>query len=1467
MSEPVDAMDQSGAISPSHQSGMPLLDPAAQPPLGLDESTRATERPLASDPRTSPFGRLGRILLERRRPIVNSIGIAAATLLLMAGTVAAWRTYTEWRQGRIELITDGAPVVCQVIAEMSDDPIGEPFDLVTRAIVALPAGEYRLRVNGTGRLGRTFRFTVNRGETQTHAILIDEGRLLGGERAPDIGSPHPRREVPIPFAPVIAALELTPGKADLIEWSASSLLCRDGATGKTKWDAFQPATPIAANRDPAHWMRNLSAQNRQGKLIEPAPDLDGDGTHDLLWVFPSDWAFLALSGKDGSMLWNHVIEIDGAGGPKPDGPEVYTLEKPSPRSSSIIGTPAMADVDRDGTLDLISTIVFWESNEEAKRRRETKSPVAGARDDRRYFRRQITAISGRSGRSLWICPVFTPHEDWRQPATLVRGRQSALIVLMDDTKWLAVDPASGKPQAESFDIGYPPIRPVQHADLDGDGEPEILALSPGPAGKHYTLRTFSTKTGQEMWNEPVGAVYDQSESGGPVSDFPLIVDLDGDGRSEVVAADTGSMPPLSGYRGVKLLDGVSGQPRWRRPMRPDTKSDDGLTEVIAAPDLDGDGTCDLVTVSLYEGKNPSPSPRTPPDEPERVYVDAISGKDGSPLWWWSVDLPIEAFTRIWKPQWWGRGPDGWPLLAIALGGAQPDDYKTVRYEARLHPPTVHLLEASPGKHRHTINGLTKPRLADLNGDGLADLWGNVEGELRAFRAETPEAWRALGEFHPADERRERPDILTCAGVDFDGDGIRDTLLLYVQTPGGSARRTTGSRTALARSGRDGHVLWKSVLDRGESWFEPSRGDRYGVTAFPLPAGDFDGDGTPDVIITRYVYQMPGGQATRRAATLPLQVLSGRSGRSLWSAGRLPLGFDAQGYSRVIWIEARAVDPGGTPDLLVSHGSPFPKPGTTRLPRAARGRPSLTRISGRDGRIIWDVSLAEGEEEGFQDVPPPRLADLNGDGGLDVLVVVPPIPIAGQTEFQLLAVSLRDGKRLWSQRLQFQFNLGCQLCVGDLDGDQRPDVVVAEDRVVGNRIELEVRAFDGLDGKVRWDRNIGPILQGVPSAVIALAYLEGNGAQDVCVNFKEPGGMRRILVLDAAGKERIHRDVTGDDKSILNQTDFNGDGHDELLVWYGDRVHALGRDLHDLWSWPNESAAVEQILAASPGRPGAVIIQPALALGGATGQPLWTGQSPLFPWPPSVAPRVLDPGDSARTALLIGNNQASTVCRMAMPTTPEGRIAPPRSTLVRRARIPDDPRWLRPLPWLPWLNGPVGPWGFLAAFGLAFINVVLPLSIVRMVAGRRLFSIRALMALPLAAAIPIMVFLMLEPVLPVGSTPLLGSERRLFIAGTAAGLPIVLTVVFVALSLARGRWRPLATLCGLTLLTSLVIAAIWICVDIKSMSALERYGKSGWYLIALPAVYAASTLVLIGWITRGIFAFVRRLGSVPRTGPQ
>ncbi len=100
----------------------------------------------------------------------------------------------------------------------------------------------------------------------------------------------------------------------------------------------------------------------------------------------------------------------------------------------------------------------------------------------------------------------------------------------------------------------------------------------------------------------------------------------------------------------------------------------------------------------------------------------------------------------------------------------------------------------------------------------------------------------------------------------------------------------GTRTAVARSGRDGHSIWKTRIDVRRGLLDRDLGEDYNLSSFPLPAGDLDGDGTPDVFVEEDGKSLPI-QAMRGPATLPLLLLSGRTGRPLWTAGPLPLDFE------------------------------------------------------------------------------------------------------------------------------------------------------------------------------------------------------------------------------------------------------------------------------------------------------------------------------------------------------------------------------------------------------------------------------------------------------------------------------------------------------------------------------------------------------------------------------------------------
>ncbi len=1178
-------------------------------------------------------GRALRFVRARKKLFAAAAIGMAATVLLLFGSQLAWRGYCHWRLGRVVLATSGPPLSAQVFPESGDAPVGEPFEVVDRAVLSLPAGDYRLRVTGHGRLGRTYRFAVNRDATESYSLSPDEGRLLGAEPETRPNGQSSRTDTPIPFSRLTLALEVASPRADFVEWTGQTLLRRDGVTGQVVWDVLHPLQPRKPEHDAARWLFSRAGNPRIGTVANASADLDGDGIRDLIWVSQTSAATVAVSGKDGNAIWAYVPLIDGAADPQPK--VSFSLSPTWSRQAGLvdmIGAPLLADVDSDGTPDLIATLAYHESPAETGGR--LKIAAEGGDVSARpaaQLRRMIEAVSGRSGDLLWTYPVekaFSdpPRDSANKSATLWRGARSDWVAIVDDTQWVGLDARTGARLAGPIELGFAPVRKVQHADLDGDGEPDVVAVGPGSLPGLQKLSAFECLSGRQLWSATVIDANEKRFTKTAMPGLPMVVDVDGDGRSEVVVAARGATPPKGGFLGLQMLDGQTGRSRWVRPMRPETSALDGLEQVVDVPDLNGDGCRDLVTVSVFFGRTPSSPAAGTAAEPERIYVDALSGKDGRLLWCWHKDDPTALSAQAAPPLLWGRGPDGWPLLAIALGGGDPNTIVIGRLgPIPVRPPIVHMLELSTGRELHALEGLTNPGAADFDGDGLADFWGQTSGHLSAFRGEVPEAWRALGSFSKARPTNETfNDVKATSGADFNGDGVPDALSSgqSYSTLDGSF----GSRTAICRSGTDGRVIWKSVLDQDDV-HELDR-----LCVFPLPDGDLDGDRIPDVIV-RNEFLLAAATPSKRAATLPLQALSGRTGAHLFKVGPLPLGYQASGYSRIESIEVRIIEPRGTPDLLVRHDSPFALPRAKAAQAGIDTNPHLARVSGRDGRVVWDICLAEGTVIHSGSKLSANVADLDGDGALDSVILIPPPFGPGRRPTKLAAISLRDGKQLWSTSLGTHAFGAHVFAVDDLDGDGHPEVVL-----IGHDYQAHVivTAFDGRDGSPRWTWSTRALYQPEPGMV--LADLDGNGKRQVCLSIAPLSGRRRVVILDCEGHERTRREVACEGGNALNAADLDGDQRDELLLQSGDRLQAWSGKLKDLWSSPPKFARIDQILPASQGRPATILLQPAVGLDSQSGRPRWSGQPPLKP--PAFNPTLLDPGDAKRMPPSMSVHQVS-----------------------------------------------------------------------------------------------------------------------------------------------------------------------------------------------------------------------------------
>ncbi len=1141
-----------------------------QTALALADDLRAVldGRPIRAR-RTPLHERITRYVRKRSKTIGVGAIVVAATSLAIVGSFLAWRSYSDSRLGRVLLSTDGPPLEAQVLSASVEERVGEPFSVGTHAIVSLPEDKYRLRVGGPGILSQTYQFGVGPGELGNYHLAADENRLLGQE--------------PIPYAFASEALLLSPGKADLVEWTGTTLIRRDGVSGRTLWDASRPAIPWEAKHDPVAWMQRLSYlgdERRPGVLVQPAPDLDGDGTADIVWAFRGTPSLLALSGKDGSMLWTYSAEIDGRGGLDIHGPAWPHSIEQVPRPGAVLGSPALRDVDGDFVPDLIAAFVLLEDVPPSLRPRgSTDQPAVVVWETVKHRgRRVVLAVSGRSGRALWVHPIdqLAP-EPSDCGVMLMDGRNGLTAAFVDGARgtWIGFNPANGQSRGQPIDFGFAPVRPVQHADLDGDGEPEILALGPSPSPNQQTLAAFSCGTGRRLWTQTVRARF-KSAAINPPPNWPAIVDVDGDGRSEILVADSGALRSGDEYRGARLLNGASGADRWARPLHPKhplfaplAAEDDGLAQVLETADLDGDGTRDLVAVSRFDGRQHL--------EALSVYVDMLSGKDGHSLWWWHSDFKLGHWrpsVMVWTPFLWGRGADGWPMLAVPLGGtAATWTGQTNPYHHR-EPPRVHLLSLTTGRELHSIDGLSWPRPADLDGDGLADLWGSVSGNLRAYRGQAPEAWRALGRYHKAG--------------DLDGDGISDVVSDDLRVRPDIDESSRETLAAVAHSGRDGKLLWRRRLEYQGPWIEVDATGEPGYTlsSLALPGGDLDGDGAPEISVVRSESYFG---SSRGAATLPLEVLSGRSGRPLWSAGALPLSFDVtRSFSEIASIDVIACEPHGPMDFIVRHHGQFVPPGGLTGGNVFP-QDRLARLSGRDGHVIWDRALADllGVGRGKPPDSAHAFVDCDGDGYVDIFVLLPP-QLIDPTACQWRAVSLRDGKTLWSHATSYRADRLPIFEAGDLDGDGRLEFVRNE--IFGIPDKLVVTALDSRDGSTRWSW-YAPGFSGVDNQNqrnVCLADFEGKGASDVCVAFPVSGTQQRVVILDATGHERASREVKASSPGTLIRADLDGDGADELLFRDGDRLCAVGRDLENRWFRPTREA-VREVIPSAKGQPAVVVL--------------------------------------------------------------------------------------------------------------------------------------------------------------------------------------------------------------------------------------------------------------------------------------
>src|SRR5262249_49853864 len=142
--------------------------------------------------------------------------------------------------------------------------------------------------------------------------------------------------------------------------------------------------------------------------------------------------------------------------------------------------------------------------------------------------------------------------------------------------------------------------------------------------------------GRVLWEHPV-APTSQSSSSIPEIEWPVVADLDGDGKPEVIVPYHNARLEKNGWVGIEVLDGATGQSRWLSRLSRGYRGaaeNIPIAHFVVGPDLDGDGCRDLFTAALIQEPSLDQNRLTC-----WLVVAASSGADGRLLW--RKRLPVD----------------------------------------------------------------------------------------------------------------------------------------------------------------------------------------------------------------------------------------------------------------------------------------------------------------------------------------------------------------------------------------------------------------------------------------------------------------------------------------------------------------------------------------------------------------------------------------------------------------------------------------------------------------------------------------------------------------------------------------------------------------------------------------------------------------------------------------------------------
>ncbi|MFN7994520.1 MAG: VCBS repeat-containing protein [Bryobacteraceae bacterium] len=602
-------------------------------------------------------------------------------------------------------------------------------------------------------------------------------------------------------------------------------------------------------------------------------------------------------------------------------------------------------------------------------------------------------------------------------------------------------------------------------DLDGDGRKEIVAgrVVPGSNPPRWALYWF--KPSKDLKSLAAEHIIDPDLGGGPHD--VIAVDLDGDGKLEIVAnAMYTATPGLYAYK-----PGADVTEPWKKQVVQTGLSAEGTS----AGSIEGQGKVDIVS-GPYWFSPPAAGPFSGQAWGRHQVAPGFREMCRSAV----IDVNADGRQDVVVAE--DEYPDGRISWFENRGGADPRN-RWVEHpiEDRLYFP--HTLQLWRDSKTHDLNLF----LAEMNAGGWESPY---DYDARLIRY----VLNGSGRMAQREVLYQGEGTHEAMFVDLDGDGIPeivghagqvlykkwpDTLgwiQIYKQRPADAPlptaqhefidREKPGTGTDILYADVDGDGLPDVIC--GSWWYRNPGWERYAIPGVEqvLSTYDLDRDGRQELIVMK---SKPGAKDWYNALSSDLawiKPVDPKSGR--WEEHAIGSGSGDWPHSTFV----APLLPGGQLALVAGYHnrahpeifevpqnpalSPWPRRVLAEIPY---GEEMLPFDLDRDGKLdivagpYWLENRGHGEfvphtlVEGYGSVARIAIADMNGDGKPDIVVAEENVDYDIRKSILARVAWFENTgdprQRAFTPHVVDQIRSPHSLAVADIDGDGRPEIIASE----------------------------------------------------------------------------------------------------------------------------------------------------------------------------------------------------------------------------------------------------------------------------------------------------------------------------------------------------------------------------------------------------------------------------------------